>query len=443
MSKVESSIAGKSLWTIGTYAASAGIRFSTNIVLSRLLGPEILGIVVVAQAVRAGAELLTDLGMEQNVVHSPHGNDETFQNTVWTMQIIRGALISVVCMLLSPYIAGFYRVEISLLVAMSLVPFVNSLTSTSVYTLSRNMDVKTRNIFELFAEIAGLAINVGLALLMKSVWAPIIGILLAVAVRSSLTYLLPHPRHRFVIDKTYGLEILRFSKWIMLSSFMLFCAVYMDRLFLGRFVSLTTLGIYGLARAISDLPQAVAVRLAFQIVFPFVARNRDGTDAAAQADLARTRRHFLVLVALGISTIMAWSDWAVHILYDRRYAEAGWMLFLLLGGSWIGVLASLNEATMFGRGKPQQVSLANLIRVVAMAVVLPGGFLLMGMPGVLLALPASELARYLSLAVAERRTGVTFVMQDVVASLGLVALASAWIAIRHVAGLGVPWALIR
>ena len=39
--------------------ASLVIRFLTNVILARLLGPEILGVIVVAQAVRAGTELLT------------------------------------------------------------------------------------------------------------------------------------------------------------------------------------------------------------------------------------------------------------------------------------------------------------------------------------------------------------------------------------------------
>lgn len=65
-----SSIVRKSLWTISTYAASAGTRFGSNIVLSRLLGPEILGVAVIAQVIRLGCDLLTDLGPEQNVVPS-------------------------------------------------------------------------------------------------------------------------------------------------------------------------------------------------------------------------------------------------------------------------------------------------------------------------------------------------------------------------------------
>ena len=437
-----SSIAGKSLWTMGTYAASACIRFSTNIVLSHLLGPAALGTMVVAQAVRAGAELLTDMGLEQNVVHSPRGNDTHFLNTIWTMQIIRGSVISIVCVCLANVFARFYRVQVLILVAMSAAPLLNSLTSTSIFTLSKHLNVKTRNLFEMVVEFIGLIINITLAFTLRNLWAPILGILLSLVVRSALSYLLPHPHHRLFMSKVHLSSIFHFSKWIILSSFALYAAVYIDRLFLARVVDLSILGVYGLAKAIADLPLTVSGRLAFQIVFPVIARNLGDSDTAAQADLARTRRQFILLVALGIGTVVPWSDWAVKILYGDRYSAAGWMLCLLLGGSWVGVLASLNEAALFGRGRPQIVSLANLLRISAMAIALPTGFSLFGLPGAISALPAGECVRYFALTVAQRRLQTAYLTQDVAATLVLLALSSAWLAIRLSIGLSTPWTLM-
>lgn len=436
------SIAGKSLWTMGTYVASASIRFGSNIVLSRLLGPEVLGVVVIAQAIRVGTELLTDLGLEQNVVHSPHGNDERFLNTVWTMQLLRGLIVSLACLALTPLLAHFYRVEVLLLMVLSAAPMINSMMSTSLFSVAKRLDVKTRNMFELVVESIGLIINITLAFTLQNVWAPILGILLSITVRSSLTYLLPHQKHRFVLDRTYAPQIFHFSKWIMLSSLSFYAAVYVDRLFLGRVVSLGTLGVYGLAKAVADLPNTVAGRLAFQIVFPFVASNDDAlqSGSSARGELRRARGAFLLLVLLGIATVMAWSDHAVILLYGRRYAAAGWMLCMLLVGGWIAVMSSLNEATVFGRGKPQNVSQANIVRFCVMAAVLPSGYALAGLPGALVALPMAEFTRYLILLRAQRRMGATFALQDAGLSLGLATLFGCWIGLRLMLGLGVPWA---
>ena len=440
----QSSIAGKSMWTLGTYVGSTGIRFASNIVLSRLFGPEVLGIVVIAQAIRTGCDLLTDLGPQQNIVHSPHGDDERFLNSLWTLQILRGLLVSLACFAIVPFLADFYRVDWSLLVAISLAPLLTSLMSTSLGSMMRRMEVKQRNLFELAAEAAGLAINIGLALWLRNVWAPILGILFSIAFRSAMTYFLPRPRHRLLLDKGHVLEIWHFSKWIMLSSLSLYAAAYVDRLFLGRVVSLATLGVYGLARSVAELPNTVAGRLSFQIIFPFVAKHKQelAKGSSARAELGRMRVYFLLLVVAGIGTVMAWSDWAVQILYGRRYLEAGWMLCLLLTGSWIAVLASLNEAIVFGRGESKNVGFANAVRFVTMGGFMAVGYQIGGLAGALLAIPASEAIRYFVLLRAQIRLNITFLLQDMMLTFGLLGVVAGWIVVRGVLGMGVPWALM-
>jgi len=139
---------------------------------------------------------------------------------------------------------------------------------------------------------------------------------------------------------------------------------------------------------------------------------------------------------------MAWSDWAVLLLYGHRYAQAGWMLCILLIGGWIAVLSALNEAIVFGRGEPRNVGFANALRFMAMAIALPAGFAVAGLPGSLIALPTSEATRYLILLRAQRRFKTTFVRQDVALTLALLAALGFWIGVRIALGLGVPWALI-
>lgn len=435
-----STISRKSLWTIGVYAVSAAIRFLTNIVLSHLLAPQILGIVVIAQAVRTGAELLTDMGMEQNVVHSPHGDDERFLNTVWTIQLLRGGAIALVCAAAAYAISGVYHVEPAVLVAISAAPFLNALASTSVFGLARHLEIKAKNIFEVSVEAVGLLFNIVLAVWLRNAWAPILGILLTLAVRSAASYLLPHPRHRLLIDRTYSGAIFAFGKWVMLSSLMLFGAVYADRLLLGLVATLTVLGIYGLARALSDFPSALASRLAMQIVFPVVARDKAGKNETLRRELAHTRRYVLLLFTLGTAGVMIGADGIVRLLYDARYAQAGWMLFLLAGGSWVSVLAWLGEATMFGQGLPRSVGIANTVRLAAVAVTLPLGYMLFGLPGAVLAVPASEVARYAALRIAQRHLPDSFARQDALFALAFVFLLGVGLAVRAAAGWGVPWA---
>jgi hypothetical protein len=58
---------------------------------------------------RMGLELFSDIGVAQNIVNSKRGDEPTFLNTIWTLQVIRGAVIWFVGLILAFPIANFYN----------------------------------------------------------------------------------------------------------------------------------------------------------------------------------------------------------------------------------------------------------------------------------------------------------------------------------------------
>jgi O-antigen/teichoic acid export membrane protein len=408
--------------------------------MARLLDPHILGIVVIVQAVRVGTELLTDVGIEQNVISSKHGDDPTFLNTAWTLQIIRGLIISVFLISIAPLLAGFYSIPVNVFFAVSAAPLISSFTSTSIFTLSREMNTKSRGIFEIICESGGLIFNILLAITMPTMWAPILGLLIGLVIRVLLSYFWPHPRHHLVFDAKFILRIIGFGKWIMLSSLGFYAAMYIDRLYFGKVLTVSMLGVYGLARTIADLPLTLASRLASQILFPLMATNRASEAAASSKEVARFRFKFSLFAAVAIASVMAWSDMAIKALYGDRYLDAGWMLFFLLVNAWAGVLAFLGEAAALGSSLPHVVSVANIFRIAVTAVGLPLGFYSFGIVGAIFALPIGEFARYAILECALWKiAGVRSCRQDLMVTLCFICVLSAWLGFRLLVNLGTPW----
>src|SRR5260370_3396963 len=77
------------IWTLGAYGVSTGLRFVTNVVLARLLTPEIFGTMLIVYSLRTGIEMISDIGIGQNLVKSKNAEDPDFYNTAWTLQLIR------------------------------------------------------------------------------------------------------------------------------------------------------------------------------------------------------------------------------------------------------------------------------------------------------------------------------------------------------------------
>lgn len=429
----------RAAWTMGSYGASVSLRLASNIVLSRLLAPEIFGIMVVVNSIKVGIELLTDVGIEQNIVHSKDGLKSDFFNTAWTLQVLRGACLTTLFLCLAKLLSSFFGIDQRVFLIVSFAPLVNSLASTSIFGLVKNLEVKKRNVFELISEFLSFIIYVVLALVTPTVWALATGAVLSLGARSALSYFILHTRHRVTFYGPYVREILRFGKWIFVSSFVVYAATNLDRMYLGKMAPLGILGIYGLARTIAELPSTLAGRLSYQIVFPVIAISRTQSNAAIRGQLATTRWRFLLVASILMASGIAWSDWAVKIIYDPRYHQAGWMLFVLLIGAWFSTLSSLNEAILLGFGQPAYNGLANGARLAVIAAALPLGYWHYGLGGAIIAVGASEISRYVFVAMGQQRIRFSFWTQDGMATGLLTAMILAWIVLRHVLGLGEPW----
>jgi O-antigen/teichoic acid export membrane protein len=427
-------------WTAAAIGVSSILKFGQNVVLAHLLLPEILGIMVVVNAVRLGVELLTDVGIEQNIVHHPDGLDPSFLDTAWTLQVIRGGLLGCALLVASPFLAEAYGIDVRIFALVSLAPLLGALHSTAIFALVKQLEVRRRSLFEVISEVLAAVITVSLVLWWRSVWAPVVGLLVAVAVRSALSFLLPSAGQRFAFDRAIIRRIVRFGKWIAVTSLVMYAATNFDRLYLASAVPLATLGIYGVARAIAELPTTLARRISYQVIFPSLAGAAHGGVADGHAEIGRTRLLFALAACSGVAAAAGCADLLIALIYDPRYQQAGWMLAVLLLGGVFAILSNLNEALLLAAGRPALSSYANLLRFGTLAAGLVAGFAFAGLPGAVVAVALAELCQYGYIALGQLRIGRGFWREDpliVICSFGVFA---AIVVLRDCLGWGTPFA---
>ena len=114
--------------------------------------------------------------------------------------------------------------------------------SVAVPLLQRRMRFIRLNCFEASQEIISSGVHVLLAYLSPTIWALVLGGLLASAARSIGSYLiLPGLRPSFRMARGYIWEIISFGKWIFVSSIIYFLAMNFDRLSSERSLRLSCL----------------------------------------------------------------------------------------------------------------------------------------------------------------------------------------------------------
>ena len=67
------------------YGSVQVLRLVNNVILARLLAPPILGLMAVVNSIRTGVELLSDVGIMQNIISNSRGEEPDFYDTAWTI----------------------------------------------------------------------------------------------------------------------------------------------------------------------------------------------------------------------------------------------------------------------------------------------------------------------------------------------------------------------
>jgi O-antigen/teichoic acid export membrane protein len=412
---------GRLGWTTTSYFIVQVIRFSQNLLLTRLLAPELFGVMVVLTSLRVGAELFTDIGIGQNVIASPRGWDPTYYNTAWTMQMLRGFILALLFLALMPALSYFYADPTlnAVFPVLSALFILSGMHSIGLTLSVKAMKVKELAKYDVIATGLGSVVALAIAWVFPTVWGLIAGNVAATVVSSTLSYFVwPNLKFQLRLDRQSVREIFSFGKWIFLSSIIFFLAAHFDRLVLSKYVSLAALGVYGVARSLGDIFGQLTTRLGNSIIFPSISSaNFEGKDLRRK--IGGHRFLFLGLAAAAISLFIALSDVLIRVLYDDRYLAAGQVLPWVGLSTWLLVINTVSESVLLGIRKPNYTAVGNSAKFIGLLCLLAPAALNYGIIGAAIATIVAEFARYAVLTVGMARQHVHFFRQDLVATGGL------------------------
>ena len=405
-----------SIYEILSFGVTQSFRLLANLLLTRLLFPEAFGLSAMIAIFNQGLVMLSDVGIAPGVIQSSKGDDTDFLNTAWTMHVVRGATLFSVALLLAWPVSWLYEEpQLGPLLAVgSLNVLIAGFDSTSLITLLRRIDARRTMLIELSSQLVGLSVTIAGAYWFRSVWALVVGGLVATISKTLASHFVIDVgyRNRFHWSKEATQEIVRFGKWIFFSSAVQFFAQQTDRLFLGKFIGLSELGIYTVAIALADLGATVVTRLTYQIFFPLFSRVHRDEPHRLQEVYYRTRLAMdaVTLPAAGVLFVIA--PWVIDLLYDQRYEQAGWMLQILTLRVAFTCIVVPCETCLFSMGHSYFGFLKSVTRAVWMIVGLPLGFHWYGMQGVVWVTALSEMPALLILIPAFARKGIFLVRRE-------------------------------
>lgn len=429
------------VWTLFGYGGSQTLRLVSNLILTRLLVPEVFGLMALVQTFQIGLTLFSDIGIRPSIIQNKRGDDPTFLNTAWTLQVIRGFWIWFACTIIAWPVSRFYDDPrfLWLLPIVALNSIFQGFQSTALATLNRRMAIGKLTIFEFQIQIVSLTVMIVLAWFNRSIWAIVGGMLVSGFLKMLWSHrLVPEHSDRFAWDKDAIKDLISFGKWIFISTALTFLAMQADRLILGKLFSFEMLGIYTIAFTFADIPKQILGRLSVQVIFPVFSQQKDIPRQILKAKILKKRWIILVALALGLTFLISFGDLIVYILYDERYDAAGWILPILALGIWPLVLSGTIEKALYAFGKPLYSACGYFLKFVYMLVALPLGFSFMGVFGAVIVVALNDIPFYIPVSYGLWRENLTVVYQDIQATILLFVIIAFVLTVRYILGFGLP-----
>lgn len=296
------------------------------LILSRLIMPDAYGIVASATIIIGFLNTVSQTGLEAAMIQS---KDEIkdYLNKVWTLNILKSALLFSVIYLSAPFAAHFFNIEnyVSVIRFCGLFVVMEGLSNIGHVYFSKDINFKMIFFRDLGMPISYLITALIAVNYASPVWALAFANLASYAWATFATYLLSPYRPRFDFHFGKLRALFHFSAWAIGTNLANYLNGVLDSTFLAHLLGPQKLGIYTKARDFSTIPSSYISQIANKIGFPSIAKVQADKESVVNA-----------LVKLFDVTMLISLPFAAIL-----FTQANNLINLVLKGEWSDVVFPL------------------------------------------------------------------------------------------------------
>ncbi|MDX2465092.1 MAG: oligosaccharide flippase family protein, partial [Porticoccus sp.] len=247
------------------------LQFITFFLMVRYLTIEEMGVVALVAAVYRGLEATTSMGFDKFLLYcDERESQEEVYSVVWSLQIIRGSCILLIAFVLSETMPSFFEgmhdlSEMILIIGVSF--FIMAFKNTWLASYERTKD------FSLIAKINTMSsllkgvVICGYVIVYQSPWSYVVGQFLGSLVVTIASFFILGKRPRLFIDANIVREVFKYSKHLIIISFVSFVASQFEIFYVGLTINAATLGVYFTWYRMSKLPRVLMSNLSGRVLF--------------------------------------------------------------------------------------------------------------------------------------------------------------------------------
>jgi O-antigen/teichoic acid export membrane protein len=324
------------VWNYASFASGKVLVLITMGILARLLTPADFGMVGFATLAIAHLSVLQNLGLGPAVIQRK-GDIEDAAQTVFVINLILGAVFTVITILAAPLVAGFFDEPLvtPLLRVLAFSFILESLGSMHTILLRRKLAFRRKLIPDVGRALVQGGVAVTTALTGLGVWALVWGQLAGIIAYVALTWLVIPWRPTYRFHRHLFRPLARFGVPLVLTDIQHAIWSNLDYVIVGRMLGDAALGIYTLAYRLPELLVQSVWRVLANAIFPVFSRIQDDIEALRRGFLATVRYTQIAIVPLCIGMFLT-AEPAVELIFGDQWQSVVPVLRVMAVFSLIG-----------------------------------------------------------------------------------------------------------
>lgn len=314
-------------WSTISQVLNQGFTFSISVVLARILGPTVYGLIGMITVFTGFATVFGDFALGAAIIQRKELEPRHLNAAFWT-NIMMGAALTLLMMALAPVVAWFYEEPalLTLTAVIALKYAVDSLYVVQIALLNREMRFQSLAGIQIGSSVVSGLAGLGFALYGMGPWslvAQTLGGSVALFVASCC---LGNWRPQCLFELRACKELLGFSSYVLAFDMFNYWARTLDQLLIGRFTGPAALGIYSRAYSLMLMPLTQVSRVVGRVMFPALSTIQD--------DKPRVKRAYLKAISIiGLITFP---------MMTGAFAISEHFILALLGDKWVATIPVFN-----------------------------------------------------------------------------------------------------
>lgn len=362
-------------WTVASSLLGESLRFARSVVLARFLVPEDFGLFAMALTVVAALNALSSLGLGRTIVTNKFDTSEELKehlDTVWSVELVRCLVIALLVSASAFPVSRFYgQPQLKVIIPiLGLATFVQGFQNIGLVILRKEISFAKIFWYELATNTAGIGLTVVLAVVIRNVWALVIGLLLTAFLGTVFSYIFHPYRPRLAFEKLALRRALSLGKVALVIAVASYVTNMADNVMVGRFLGTGALGNYSLAFNISSVPISVLVFSLGAVLFPAFAEMRAHRPRALE--LAFTKVFSIALTIMITITVLLFllAGEIVQLLFGSKWTTAAAVLRVFALVIPLRGLSMIVSTVSWGLNRPKEVAVGTTLEAVVFLVTL-------------------------------------------------------------------------